>query len=151
MRRAKTLVVVAALFLVGCGDPSDTSDAAGGASPDTPVSSTPQPDPSGPIKGGAQKVEPQPGMADVRPQIFHKVKVLNDRELRVVFYQGVPPCSVLDRVDVEYGAKTVGITLQVGRDETDEDTACIEIAVLNYVDVQLDEPLDGRKIVDGAA
>ena len=89
-------------------------------------------------------------MTDVRPQRFEKVKVLDDSTVRVFFYQGVAPCSVLDRVDVEYGAQTVGLTLQIGSDPSDQDTACIEIAVYNYVDVELDEPLDGRKIVDGA-
>ena len=89
-------------------------------------------------------------MTDVRPQRFEKVEVIDDTTLRVFFYQGVAPCSVLDRVDVEYGAQTVGLTLQIGSDPSDQDTACIEIAVFNYVDVELDEPLMGRKVVDGA-
>ena len=77
-------------------------------SPDTPVSSTPGPDPTGPIKDGAQRVKPHPGTDNPRPSAFTKVKNLDEQTLRVFFYQGVAPCSVLDRVEVEYGTKTIG-------------------------------------------
>jgi hypothetical protein len=149
--RRSTIAALAlsALALASCGS-AGPNDARGTPSPDTPVSSTPEPEPSGPIKQGAQKVEPTPGMDDVQPSRFERVKVVDDDTLRVFFYQGVPPCSVLDRVDVEYGTQTVGLTLQIGTGPADEDTACIEIAVYNYVDVELDEPLDGRRVVDGA-
>lgn len=89
-------------------------------------------------------------MADVRPTAFRNAKVLDETTIRIFFYQGVAPCSVLDRVDIEYGTETIGVTLQVGRQETEEDTACIELAVYNYVDVELNEPVGGRKIVDDA-
>ena len=153
MRRTTiaSLALSTVLLVAACGsEPSNDSAGGNSNSPDTPVTSTPEPQPTGPIKQGAQRVEPQPGMKDVRPQQFEKVKVLDDDTLRVFFYQGVAPCSVLDRVDVEYGTETVGLTLQIGSDPDDQDTACIEIAVYNYVDVELDEPLDGRKVVDGA-
>ena len=57
---------------------------------------------------------------------------------------------MLDRVDVRYDAATVTITLFEGHDPNAGDVACIEIAVYKRVVVQLDEPVDGRTIVDGA-
>jgi hypothetical protein len=147
--RAIAMVMTVALLLAACGSEPST-DAGSSPSPDTRVTNSPG-DPTGPIKGGAQKVEPRPGTDDPRPSAFAKVKVLDDRTLRVFFYQGVAPCSVLDRVEVEYGTETIGITLFVGSQPTAEDVACIELAVYNYVDVELDEPIDGRRIVDGAS
>jgi predicted small secreted protein len=158
--RAIVALLLAGALLAACGDPNTTgagSDGGGGGNvsespdPDTPVTNTPGDDPTGPVKGGAQKVEPNPDAVDARPHIFEKAKVLDERTLRFSFYQCVAPCSSLQRVDVEYGTETIGVTLHVGHELTDEDVACIEIAVYNYVDVALDEPIDGRKIVDGAA
>jgi hypothetical protein len=57
---------------------------------------------------------------------------------------------VLDRVEVRSGASTVTITLFEGHDPNAGDVACIEIAVAKRVVVHLDEPVDGRTIVDGA-
>lgn len=160
MRTRATIAALTALLLLGaCGSPSSESDSTPrGApsadqptSPDDVVSSTPDPDPAPQPNGGAQRVTPKPGMSDVRPSAYEKVKVLSERELRVFFYQGVAPCSVLDRVEVEYGTKTIGLTLFVGHEKTKEDVACIELAVYNFVDVTLDEPIDGRKIVDASS
>jgi hypothetical protein len=145
------MLMFAAISLAACGSEPSTDVGGSGTSPDTPVTSTPGPDPTGPIKGGAQRVEPRPGTDNPRPSAFTKVKELDEQSLRVFFYQGVAPCSVLDRVEVEYGTETIGITLFVGSQPTDEDVACIELAVYNYVDVDLDEPIDGRRIVDGSA
>ena len=158
MRTRATIAALVALLLLGaCGSEPGPSTTPGGpdaeqpTSPDDVVSSTPSTDPGPQPNGGAQKVTPKPGMADVRAHAYEKVKIRGERKLRVFFYQGVPPCSVLDRVDVEYGTKTIGITLQVGHEETKEDVACIELAVYNFVDVALDEPVDGRKIVDASS
>lgn len=151
MKRARVaLLVVTGILLVGSCGSEEASDGGGSSrDPDAPVSSTPEPQPTGPVRQGAQKVVPTPGMDDVRASRFEKAKAIDENTVRVFFYQGVAPCSVLDRVDVEYGTQTVGITLQIGHAPSDEDTACIEIAVYNYVDVDLDESLDGRKVVDG--
>ena len=148
--RTGALVIAVTLVFAACGDESGSPGGSRGRDPDAPVTSTPIPQPSGPNKNGPQRVEPQPGMAGVRPHGFDRVKVLDDRTVRVFFYQGIAPCSVLDRVDIEYGTKTVALTLQVGHDPNAEDVACIEIAVFNYVDVELQEPLQDRRIVDGA-
>jgi hypothetical protein len=146
--RSSVAAVAVLGLMAACGTEAATDPA--GAAPDTPVSSTPGGDPTGPVKSGAQRVEPQPGMVDVRPYRFEQAKLISGNRVRIFFYQGVPPCSVLDRVDVQYREASIEVTLQVGRDQTDEDTACIELAVYNYVDVELEEPHDGRPIVDGS-
>jgi hypothetical protein len=85
----------------------------------------------------------------VRPNPFENVVVLDERTVEVRFYGGVEECYGVDRVDVEYGKTAVTVTVYQGRVPTAE--VCIEIAVLTAVRVNLDEPLAGRKIVDGAA
>lgn len=101
---------------------------------------------------GAQAVEPRPGMAGVRPHSFDHAVVADDgRTVTVFFWSGVEPCYVLDHVDVEYGANAVAITLFEGHDADAGDVACIEIALLKKVVVELDEPVGDREIVDGAA
>lgn len=101
---------------------------------------------------GAQKVEPTPGMADVRPRPFDKAVVSDDgTSVTIFFWSGVEPCYVLDHVDVEYGTGAITITLFEGHDASEGDVACIEIAVLKKVVVELDEPAGDRRIVDGAA
>jgi hypothetical protein len=102
--------------------------------------------------GGAQLVEPAPGMAGVRPHAFDQAVVGDDgTTVTVFFWSGVEPCYVLDHVDVAYGAKAVTITLYEGHDASAGDVACIEIALVKKVVVELDEPVGDREIVDGAA
>jgi hypothetical protein len=118
--------------------------------------------PSGPDDGregpppsaedGAQLVEPTPGMADVRPHIFDHVVANEDgTSITVFFWSGVEPCYVLDHVDVDQGPSTISVTLFEGHDASAGDVACIEIALLKKVVVQLDAPVGDRRIVDGAA
>ena len=151
------LVAVMVLSGAACGSPSDGTAGSGDgltsapatSDPESPVSSSPggtDPNPA----PGASPVEPQPGQDDVRPVGWESAKPIGDRTVRVKFWSGVEPCNVLDRVETEYGPKSVTITLYEGHTPTDEDVACIELALLKQTTVELEEPLDGRKIVDGA-
>jgi hypothetical protein len=145
--RSLLIVAVGVLVVVATG----AALASAIDDPDTPVRSGPiTSDP--PPGDGPTVVEPRPGMADVYARPFDRARV-GDDDLTVTidFVGGVEPCSVLDRVDVRYGAETVTITLYEGRDPDAGDVACIEIGVLKQVVVHLDEPLDGREIVDGAS
>jgi hypothetical protein len=100
---------------------------------------------------GAQLVEPTPGMSGVRPHAFdHAVVGEGGWTVTVFFWSGVEPCYVLDHVDVGYEEKAVTITLYEGHDASAGDVACIEIALIKKVVVQLDEPVGDREIVDGA-
>jgi hypothetical protein len=151
-----------ALFLVAalgaCGSPSDPIDAGGEPAattttldPETPVSSTPGDDDGSQTKPHPRVVEPHPGQADLYPLRWQKIDVgEDDRTLAVHFTSGVEPCYVLDHVDVAYRTNEVEITLYEGHDPDDEDTACIEIAEFKVTKVHLEEPLGGRKLVDGA-
>jgi hypothetical protein len=101
---------------------------------------------------GAKLVVPTPGMAGVRPHAFDHAVVGDDgTTVTIFFWSGVEPCYVLDHVDVSFGAKAVTITLFEGHDPNAGDVACIEIALLKKVVVELDEPVGDREIVDGAA
>ena len=102
-------------------------------------------------RGRPEPVKPRPGMADLRPVAWEKARQTPDgRHLRVVYWSGVEPCNVLDHVDVRYAEKKITVTLYEGSDPTQPDVACIEIALQKVVKLKLDEPVDGRKLVDGA-
>ena len=111
--------------------------------PGEPATEVPHPKPS--------PVHPKPGQENVRPIGWDKSKVAGDgRSVDIIFWSGVEPCYVLDSVEVEYRAEKVVITLFQGSTPSEEEIACIDIAVQKVTTVDLDEPLDGRKIVDGA-
>jgi hypothetical protein len=84
----------------------------------------------------------------VRATAWEKAEVLNERTLLVQFWGGVEECYGLDRVEVDYGTGSVSVTLYEGRVPSAE--VCIEIALLKAVRISLEEPLRGRKVVDGA-
>jgi hypothetical protein len=137
-------------------DPGDCGEKVSGTGPDATVSYTPCPGDDNPVVtdpyDGAQKVEPTPGMSDLYPHAFDKAVAGNDgRTLTLFFWSGVEPCYVLDHVDVDYGPSAITVTLFEGHDASAGDVACIEIALLKKVVVQLDEPVGDRRIVDGAA
>ena len=166
MNMKTTLAALVLLTLVACGSPSETQPGAGGRGggstgspgsltpydPESPVSCPPDcGDGGGDVKPGKPKiVEPTPGMDDVHPVGWDKAKATGPRSVLVTYWSGVEPCNVLDHVDVVYNPKTVEITIFEGSNPADKNTACIEIALLKGVMVQLDEPLGGRKLTDGA-
>lgn len=136
--------------------PVDCGETVEGTGPNAVVSYTPCPGDEEPVPSdpyaGARKVEPTPGMANLHPIGFDKVVVGDDdRTLTIFFWSGVEPCYVLDHVDVAETPDTITITLFQGNDPSAGDVACIEIAELKKVVVQLDAPVAGRAIEDGAA
>lgn len=147
----------------GAGDPGDPVDPPdpikcdetppADADPDTVVCHEVPPgdDPTDIPDPSPSHVEPRPGMSNVHPLGWENAFVHDDqRSVTVTFWNGVEPCYVLDHVEVEYGEKTVTITLFSGSDpEAGKDTACIEIAQYLAVSFTLDEDIDGRTIVDG--
>ena len=138
-------LVVTLVLLGGCGERAEPGNVSG---PDQPVSSGPVttvPNP-GPT---TLEVEPRQGLVDVVPHIWDKAEPLDSRTIRVEFYGGVEECEGLDHVEVEETKDTVTITLYTGRVPAAE--VCIEIALLKATTVELDSPLAGREIVDGAA
>ena len=89
-------------------------------------------------------------MIGVAPIPFDHVDVgADDRTLTVYFWSGVEPCYVLDHVDIEESPTAIAITLFQGSDPEVTNVACIDIALLKKVVVQVDEPVGTRRIVDG--
>jgi hypothetical protein len=74
---------------------------------------------------------------------------LDSRTVRIYYYAGIEPCTVLDHVDVAYNSRTIAITLYTGSDPSAADQACAALARATAVDVTLDQPADGRTFVDG--
>jgi hypothetical protein len=132
-----------------CGAPEDGATAASDC--DDVVGAPGDDGTNGDPGDGAQLIEPTPGMSGVRPHAFdHAVVGEDGRTVTVFFWSGVEPCYVLDHVDVGYDAKAVTITLYEGHDASAGDVACIEIALIKKVVIQLDEPVGDREIVDGS-
>ena len=122
--------------------------------PDTPVSTVVPPAPPTTIApGGGQpkRVQPVPGATDLRKQPFESAAPTGAQSLAVRFWSGVEPCYVLGRVDVTEAAETVTITLWTGLGPGAAGMACIQMAGYYEVIVQLQGPLGGRTVVDGAA
>jgi hypothetical protein len=104
------------------------------------------PDPPG---YGPEIVTPRPGMENVHGVTWRRAEVVNDRLVRVHYESGVAPCSVLDRVEVEYRPSEIAVSLFEGNDPAFRDAVCIMIAQFKAVDVALDQPVNGRAIVEG--
>jgi hypothetical protein len=145
-------------------DPGECGEKVSGTGPDATVTYTPCPGDDEPVVtgddepvvtdpyDGAQKVEPTPGMVGVNPTAFDRIIVgEHDRTLTIFFWSGVEPCYVLDHVEVDGGLDAITVTLFQGHDASAGDVACIDIALLKKVVVQLAEPVGDRRIVDGAA
>lgn len=129
---------------------SDMPTAITPVDPESPVSDDGAVSDGMPAPGKPKMVTPRPGMKDLRPVGWDRAKVRGPRSVLVTYWSGVEPCNVLDHVDVTYNAKTIEITLYEGYDPDEPDAACIEIALLKGVKLTLEEPIDGRKLTDGA-
>jgi len=152
------LLLLLSLFGAACGEPSD--DEGGGDSsgappagspddPDTPVSSSPDPGGGGMDDMKAMKVMAHDGLVDARPHSYEEAKVVDSGEaVDIYFWDGIEECGGVDHVHLGYGAETVTVNLFIGRNPEAE--VCTEQAVYKVFTVDLDEPLDGRKLVDGA-
>lgn len=119
--------------------------------PDTPVSTVVPPATVVPGGGQAQRVQPVAGATDLRKQPFQSATAAGVQSVAVRFWSGVAPCSVLGRVDVSETADKVTITLWTGTGPGAAGMACIQLAAYYETVVQLQAPLGGRTVVDGAA
>ncbi|MGH2792406.1 MAG: hypothetical protein ACRDJ0_15665 [Actinomycetota bacterium] len=148
------LVLVAVLSATACGEPTSddggatSGDASGPQDPDDPVSSTPDPGGGqGPSK--ALEVQLRDQLVEPREHAFEKSKIIDGGEaVELYFWDGIQECGGPQRVESEYRAGEVALTLFVGRNPKAE--VCTEQAVYKVLTVPLDEPLDGRRVVDGA-
>ena len=156
MRRVMLIGLLLLLSIVGaaCGEP--TGDEAGGDSgapptedPDSPVSSTPDPGGGGADDMKAMPVMAHEGLVDVMPHRYEEAKVVDSGEaVDIYFWDGIEECGGVDHAHLTYEAERVSVNLFIGRNPKAE--VCTEQAVYKVFTVDLDEPLDGRELVDGA-
>ena len=150
------LILLLSVVGAACGEPSGQAgggDAGGPVDspddPESPVSSSPDPGGGGAGDMKAMRVMAHRGLVDVRPHPYEKAKVVDSgRALDIYFWDGIEECTGVDRAHVTYGAEIVTVNLLTGRNPEAE--VCTEQAVYKVFTVELSEPLEGRKLVDGA-
>ncbi|MFI6502283.1 hypothetical protein [Nonomuraea typhae] len=100
---------------------------------------------------GPEPVKPVGNTINTRKIPYLTAKAYDrGRKIKLTWWSGVEPCTVLDRVKVKESGRRVTITLYEGTDEKAQNVACIEIAIQKTTTVKLKTPLGKRKIVDGA-
>ncbi|GAA4562030.1 hypothetical protein [Planotetraspora kaengkrachanensis] len=150
----KLWIAALVFMVVACGETPSSSASPGQptgfpANTGGPVSS------SAPASGGAtpslSAVTPVGDTINPRKVPWISATPTDDgTALDVVWWSGVEPCNMLDRVDVTETAKTVTVTLWEGHDRRQPDAVCIEIAIQKQTRVRLPTPLGDREVVDGA-
>jgi hypothetical protein len=149
MTRRLTVLLALLVVTAGCARVADTRAGGKDGSPEDPVTSSPV-DPGDPIPSPSPRiVEPRDGLTGAHKNAFDTAVVVDRQTIRVEYYLGVEACYGLDHFDVEYGEQVVIITLYSGNVPGDQ--VCIDIAEFVATIVHLDEPLNGRTIVDGGA
>ncbi|MFI7617753.1 hypothetical protein ACIBP6_41675 [Nonomuraea terrae] len=150
-----TATLLAGLVLAaGCGaqggpsaEPAASSTAERPPVVSSPVASAPSTAPP----NGPETVKPVGDAVNVREVRWTKAEPVSDgRKVRLTWWSGVAPCTVLDRVSVKETAKDVTITLYEGASPKAKDMSCIMIAIEKTTTVDLDKALGKRKLVDGA-
>ena len=131
------------------GEAAPPSGPATTAAPPGDATRPPEPD-----SAAAEPAVPQPGTVDPRAAPIEGFVFDDPRTATTVealYYQGVEPCDVLDRVEVTETDDEVTVTVFVGTDpDTSADTVCIAVAELRSATVELGDPLEGRLLSDGS-
>lgn len=133
------------MLATGCGATESTS------SPATTVSTTPA---SSDAATTAPAKKPEPVKPFGRTVNTHKVgwekASAKGRTVRLTWWSGVAPCSVLDHVKVTETGRKVTLTIYEGTAPKAKNASCIMIAVQKTTVVKLKHALGHRKLVDGA-
>lgn len=103
-----------------------------------------------PVTIGAKLVTPEPGMDDVHPVAWSYAELVSKRTVRVFYYAGIEPCTVLDHTSVSYSAQAISISLFAGSDPSAGQVACAALARATAVDVTLTQDPAGRTFVDAS-
>jgi hypothetical protein len=132
-------LVAAALLVSGCGAAAANGGSATPAPPDSPVSHDVDPS-APPVDGGPAVVTPVPGDSRGWPVLPAGLRVFMRDDghavARVRWYGGVDTCYVLGPVRVVRRAATIRLRL-FEASSVPADTACIDLAMLKAVDVDL--------------
>lgn len=138
------LLVVGALWQLRPGSSGEDVGSAGPSSSD-PGTGDPEPLPptvSPPTGGGA-------GPDTIAATGFH---AYDETRLAIVYTNGVPACyGSAGRPRVEETADSITVTIpRIPPGKTGSDVACIDIALVDSVEVTLDAPLGDRAVLDGS-
>jgi hypothetical protein len=113
----------------GGGSPGDPGTGVGGPAGPTPVD---------PGAGQPALQVAKPGRLNPHPVSPQSLQASVDGRhvlVKVAWYGGIPPCSVLDSVNVERSDRTIALTVIEGADAAD--AICAEIAMLKATIVDL--------------
>jgi hypothetical protein len=100
---------------------------------------------------GPQPVKPTGDAVNVHKVSWTKAEPVDrGRQIRLTWWSGVAPCTVLDRVTVKETAKRVTVTLYEGASPKARNVSCIMIAVEKTTTVKLKNAIGKREIVDGS-
>ncbi|MFI9593421.1 hypothetical protein [Nonomuraea sp. NPDC052265] len=127
-----------------------TSPPAARPLPQAPAEHAVTPVTTAPTKG-PEPVKPTGDAINVHKARWTKATpVSHGKQVKLTWWSGVEPCTVLDRVKVKETAKKVTITLYEGTSPKAENVSCIMLAVEKTTTVKLKHALGKRKLVDGA-
>lgn len=137
----------------GAGTASPTQPPPATVTPDDPVSAGPGAGnggglPGDPGAGQPAMVTPVAGLLQLREVGAHRLTAAVDGRsvaVRVEWWSGVEPCSVLAGVDVGRDGNVFRLTVREGT--ADPNAACIEIAVLKGTIVELGELEPGEYVI----
>ncbi len=85
---------------------------------------------------------------DVQPLQIDEATLVDDTTIQIVVSIGVEPCHVIDEISVDETDSMVTVTVTAG--SADPDAACIEIVEIKELDVQLEQAMGDRTLIDGA-
>jgi hypothetical protein len=105
-----------------------------------------------PVLGGAQRlVRPRPGLYNLEAEPWEQAVVTPDGgHLAIYFVGGVEPLHALDHIDVRYRPDRIVVIVFLG---TTEDVSSWKTGpgISQVALIELDEPVAGRRVVDGFA
>jgi hypothetical protein len=131
------------MLTMGCGTTTSSSPLA----PQRPSEARPA---GSPVQG-PKPVKQVHNAVDVHKVRWTSAKpVSGGKKIKLVWWSGVEPCSVLDRVKVKESRGRVVVTLYEGASPKAKNVSCIMIAVQKTTTVKLRKALGKRALRDGA-
>ena len=136
----------------GQGSPSYDGSSPGSTGPDEPAVDEPGAvEPGGPASPPGSPSDGGGGTADSGTIAVDSFYAYDATHLALNYANGIPECyGAAGTPRVEESADAVVVTIPRTPVRADGKRACIDIALLGTVDITLDAPLAGRRVLDGA-
>jgi hypothetical protein len=139
------VAVLLLTVMTACAQPDGTG---GGSESDGIVSGPVPPAPAG-SPARPRIVAATPGLIQVRPAGWVRAHPrANGRQVLLDYW--ATPCTGVDHIDVHYEEDRVVLTRYEGVDPQQAGRPCTQLAEYRAVSVDLDQPIAGRRLVDGA-